>query len=139
MLQFSGSGDRLIGVGYDRAARLWDADSGEEIAALQPPPGTGRFSFDTPLTLSADGRWALLTVELGSEADHHLRLWDLESGGPHDLGQVSGMPTAAVALSPDGSRIAFGDAQTIRIFEVPPLETGSSPLEKRSAVHPSPR
>ena len=67
---FSPDGRRVITGSRDTTARLWDAETGREIAVLQ-----GHTMPVTSAAFSPDGRW----VVTGSD-DWTARLWDAETG-----------------------------------------------------------
>lgn len=112
-LRFSPDGRRLISSAMqdlDRAARLWDAASGAQIAQVASDLSAPRHASFAP-----DGR-----VLLG--ATKRLTVWNPATGKidrqTDDLGNVA----LAAAASADGARIAIGDATlgaSLRIWDHP--------------------
>ena len=109
---FSADGSRLVGVwekpggGADpeRRAKVWDADSGQEIATLE-----GAFSLGGAFVLSADGG-----LVAGGETD--LKLWDASTG--RLLRALPGKCRAdSAAFSADGKRLAAGDGHRVRVWD----------------------
>ena len=103
---FSSDGCRLATASYDGTARLWDAASGEELAALR----------------HEDSVWAVAFSPDGSRVatcshDNTARLWDAASGEElavllHEGG------VSIVTFSPDGSRVATGSHDnTARLWD----------------------
>jgi WD40 repeat protein len=96
---------RLITWGYDGALRLWDSETGEEIAVKQFTNSVYGAAF------SPDGRRALAWDGAGS-------VWVIDAIGgadiarlPHEFGMWSAM------FSPDGSRVLTWDDTTVRIWD----------------------
>ena len=109
----SPDGSRVVGIwekprgdaGPERKAKIWDAASGEEIAALQ-----GDFSSGGAFVLSADG-----ALVAGGESD--LKLWDAATG--RLLRAFEGDCRAESAVfSADGKRVAAGDGHRLRVWDV---------------------
>ena len=67
---FSGDGKRVVTASRDNTARIWDAESGKEIAVLK-----GHTGFVWSAAFSGDGK-RVVTASFDSTA----RIWDAESG-----------------------------------------------------------
>ena len=92
---------RLVSVGWDNVARVWEPESGRQLDALQ-----GHADHVDGLAVSDCGRF-LAT----SSADHTGRVWSLASAPPYVALEIPGTTgrtteTGAVHFSPDGSRVA---------------------------------
>jgi WD40 repeat protein len=109
---FSPDGKRIVTGSKVRAARIWDAHTGQALTEPMMHNDAIRCA-----TFSSDGS----RVAIGS-ADKTARVWDAMSGQPltepllHD-GEVVG-----VEFSPDGRRMATasGDGR-VRLWDVPPV------------------
>jgi WD40 repeat protein len=107
---FSGDCRLLAGVGADRrTAKLWQADSGRELASLGGL--TGR---TVDVAVSADGRRvAAAASPRDPPADRQVRVWDAATGEVladfRPAGGSRRFPHGRVALSADGARVAFDD------------------------------
>jgi WD40 repeat protein len=93
---YSPDGRSALTGSLDKTARLWDAASGKEIAALRHDAAVGAVAY------SPDGR-AVLT----GSADGAARLWDAGSGEEIATLRHDG-PVYAVAYSPDGRTVLTG-------------------------------
>jgi WD40 repeat protein/serine/threonine protein kinase len=99
---FSPDGKQIASVAWDGTARLWDATTGRQAALLEHPQ-----PYVTSLAYSSDGRTlATANTQYGGV------LWDLTTGRPHLAVPVHSMLSdhTRVALSPDGSILAYADA-----------------------------
>jgi WD40 repeat protein len=95
----------------DRTARIWDAESGQEVRALAGHPER---VFGA--VFSADGR-RIVTAS----ADRTARVWDVESG--QELRRFTGHQGSVLsaAFSSDGLRIVTAsEDSTARIWTLPP-------------------
>jgi serine/threonine protein kinase len=127
---------RLLAVGMDEGARLWDLQSGRELAAL--PPGTIYVSFnargrkdgapDAPrtelLTCGADGllRWPITSIDPQGKS--------LRVGPPQ---QLSKLGRAWFAHTPDGHTLAVV-TQLGGANQILDVETGE--VRRDMGVHP---
>jgi WD40 repeat protein len=114
-IAFSPDGQRLITGTEDQAARLWEAGSGRELAAL-----AGHSGDVMSVAFSPDGH----RVVTGS-ADLSAKLWDIGSdfgtnNTARELLTLKGHFDIidCVAFSPDGRRIATASRdRTVKIWE----------------------
>ena len=105
-------GRRLAGFALapDRTRRacVWDAETGAEIARLEPP-APGLHAYATSLAFSPDGQRVAASIilrdrnEPGSASRFSFVVWDVASGKIRQMVQDQ---VGTVAFSPDGSRLA---------------------------------
>ena len=97
-LEFSPDGTKLASGSKDKTVRLWDTNTGEELAILQKHTG-----WISALVFSPDGK----TIASGS-TDKTVNLWDTDTG---ELivtfnGHLNGI--VALSFSPDSKTLASG-------------------------------
>jgi WD40 repeat protein len=110
---WSPDGRRLATASRDRTSRIWNAESGSEMAVLQ-----GHNDGVRGVAWSPDGR-RLATAS----ADRTTRIWDTETGTELALLHGHNDEVRGVAWSPDGRRLATASAdRTTRIWDT---ETGT--------------
>lgn len=110
---FSPDGRRIALASWDGSIRVHDLDCDAEVFC--------RTDLGFPvaqLRISTDGHW--LAGALGRDENGQVLLWDLRSGQlvltlPN--GEV-GQPTS-IAFRPDGTQLAIGTMQGVRIHELP--------------------
>jgi WD40 repeat protein len=105
----SRAGHRIVTTHTDGKGRLWDAETGREVAALE---GHKETIFN--LEFSPDGRFVAT-----ASADHTVRLWDAGTGVA--LGVFEGHKDAAwhCAFSPDGTRLVTASFDgTARVWNI---------------------
>jgi hypothetical protein len=92
---FSPDGGRVVTASSDHTARIWDAESGNEIACFQGHAG----NVWTP-SFSSDGRRVVT-----ASADGTARVCDAESG--NEIGRLQGHEgsVTTASFSPDGKRV----------------------------------
>ena len=100
--------------GHEKAARLWDAETGEEVNSFE-----GHSHSVTTVAWSPDGRW-ILTGGL------NLRVWDADT---FEEMRVFERPySGGVAFSPDGGQLLTGGGYDWRGYDWPSriwnVETG---------------
>jgi WD40 repeat protein len=107
-LAFSPDGGVLASGGRDEAVRLWDAQTGELLRALE---GDDRLVWC--LAFSPGGG------ALASTYDWAVRLWDPQTGELLRALERHSAPVKCVAFSPDGGALASGDmGGAVRLWDV---------------------
>ena len=118
VLEFSPDGTRLASGSKDKTVRLWDTDTGDELAILRK-----HTEWTNVLAFSPDGKM----LATGS-ADKTVHLWDTDTGKllMPLIGHLNSI--AALAFSPDGNTLASGSTDgTVRFWNT---QTGDLlPLE----------
>jgi WD40 repeat protein len=104
---FSPDGLYLASGGLDRALRLWDCVTGNEIRTFFGHEGVIR-----GLAFRPDGRWLISASE-----DKSLKLWEVASGRPlADFHGHTGF-ASCVAFGPDGQLLASGgEDHTVKVW-----------------------
>ena len=116
-VSFSADSEILAGACSDRVVRLWDADSGAEIDALQGPS-----MYVTSVSFSPDG--SVLAATGGEDADDSwhgaVYLWDVATWTK--IAVIRGPDTgyAIMSFSPDSNTLAYfmGDSNTVRLWDI---------------------
>ena len=113
-IAISPDGKWLVSGGLsETSVRIWDVATGEQVHEL-----SGHLAYVRNVTFNADGR-RLVSVS----ADHSMKLWDVESW--RELCNLRGDFVAfrgfqTLAISNDGSRIAAGGENDLRIWDARP-------------------
>jgi serine/threonine protein kinase len=108
-IAFSPDGTTLATGGNDDAARVWDIESGDEIAVFE-----GHEDWVRSVAFSPDG-----TMLATGGDDRTARVWDIESGEETAVFEGHEDWVRSVAFSPDGTMLATGsDDRTARVWDV---------------------
>ena len=106
---FSPDGEKLAYGSWDHTVRLWDVETGKELAKL-----TGHSSGVHSVAFSPDG-----TKLASGSKDGTVRLWNISTG--KQLATLTGHSSDvySVAFSPDGRKLASGSYDyTVRLWDV---------------------
>jgi WD40 repeat protein/serine/threonine protein kinase len=122
---YSPDGSRIASAFADGTVLIWDAGSRHEVRRLacQFPAGDGATTTLTSiLAYRCDGRWIAACSNPGESEPGEVRVFDASSGERTLTLRGHTAKVAAVAFSPDGSRIASASFdRTVKLWE---LETG---------------
>ena len=110
-------GRRMVTTG-GRFLRLWNAAGGTPVWTAR-----GHASFTTALAMDPLGRFVV-----SGNHDTTARIWSLETGACLHVLEGHDGPVEALAVSPDGTRLATGAGAWIRLWN---LETGEPLREWR--------
>ena len=110
-VSFSGDSIRIIGIGQDRAARIWDVQSGNLLRTVS---WDKQYRFGVTVSLQGD----LLAA---GGPDKSVKLWNLSSGElAHQLAVQPQEPRGAAKFSADGKLLATGHLrEQVRVWEIP--------------------
>jgi len=122
-IAFSHDGTRIATGAKDRTVRVWDADTGAELAVLAGHTeeiGDVAFSRDDRLLASCSGAKSqfvggTLTSATGSE----LFVWDLDTGTRVHSLEGHAQPARAIDFSPDGRHlVSAADDGALRVWDL---------------------
>jgi WD40 repeat protein len=105
---YSPDGQWIASGSWDHTVRIWDARTGEPGAVLSHANRVRALAF------SPDNTWLVS----GCDDEDRLTIWDFATGRPRKMLAGPGQTLAALAVSPDGARIAAQDLDgSLRIIE----------------------
>lgn len=108
-LEFSPDGTRLASTGTDKAIRIWDVKSHQEVAVLR-----GHQEPAWSISFSPDGRY----LASAGYADESWRLWDLNTGEQRSIVQRD-VTINSTVFHPNGRLVAFSEHGVgISIFDI---------------------
>jgi len=96
--------------GYDNSAKLWDVETGEEIATLVNTTGYAIRS----VAFSPDGEFLAAGIDNGT-----VKLWNLKTFGAKTLtGDLMSNTVNDVSFSSDGKTLVFGSQTAVVIWDI---------------------
>jgi len=104
---FTASGERLLSVGDDWRARVWEVQSGL-LERTAPPPRTVKVSLPLlqPFAHSADGTRFASSRESWTRPTGDVVIVDAQTGRQESRLHTTGSDVSALAFSTDGARLA---------------------------------
>src|SRR5262249_39815487 len=117
---------RWIGTAsWDGTARLWDAQTGQEVRRLEVPPSKSyNPAYLARILFSPDGKFVVVAQQ-AAPTEPGAMVWNRLTGEKvHEFPAADG----SVAVSPDGRLIACAGSGVIRLYE---LASGKAVRELR--------
>jgi len=109
---FSPDGKRVVTASWDKTARIWDAETGRQVALLE-----GHAGEVSSATFSPDGKRVVT-----ASWDKTTRIWDAETGRQVVLLEGHADRVSSATFSPDGKHVVTASwDKTARIWDA---ETG---------------
>ena len=109
---FSPDGKRVVTASSDNTARLWDAETGQQVAIMR-----GHDKEVLSAAFSPDGKRVVT-----ASSDNTARLWDAETGQQVAVMRGHDKEVLSAAFSPDGKRVVTASSDnTARLWDA---ETG---------------
>lgn len=128
-VDFNSDGTRLATAGFDQSAKVWDAQTGQELLSLQ-----GHSAWVDDIAFSPDGR-TLATVSEDATA----RVWDAQTGKELFIINES-YALYSLAFRPDGKQLALTSADgKISLWDFNNSATGKQAEEVLTLAHPAVR
>jgi hypothetical protein len=110
----------VVSASFDQTVKVWDLESGRELATLQ-----GHAAWVAACAVTPDGRHVV-----SASYDQTVKVWDLESGRELATLQGHASEVNACAVTPDGRCVVSASTdKTLRVWN---LETGACLLTHRA-------
>ena len=109
---FSADGRRVLTVCAENGVRVWEIPSREQPPLLTQLP-TGQQDTE----MSPDGKLALALTKAGK-----LRVWNVVTGKEIALATAAISNVVRAVFSPEGSRLAIADKESLRVWELEPVQ-----------------
>lgn len=113
---FSRNGKRLATCSRDKTVQVWDVESGQRLAIIRPPTGTGEMGTPHWLAVDETGERVAFGVEVG-DLNRPVAATFLCSA-PLWQGRKLANVIGAMAFTADGRALAVGRDCTVRLIEV---------------------
>lgn len=104
-LAVSGDGKTVLTGGLDGTIKVWNTLKLKEVRAFE-----GDIGAVEQLTLAPNGKWAATCSTRLTLQEMRVQIWDVSSGTEHGRLRGAADNYKCVAISPDGKRVAAGNA-----------------------------